>query len=380
MKRGYLSAVLAVAMCYFATASFAEAKSLLYGSFLPPQSNVHKFGVEPFIAEVKAATNGSVDFSLRSGGQLFGARETLRSVGGGVADAGVVIMSFTQTALKNVFTIVDLALLVEDPLAAQGAALETIFSDCPECISDFRRNKTVLLATYGLTPYVLMCNSDVKDLGDVQGKRIRTSGPNARWAKAMGGSPVGMSVADMIEGIQRGQIDCIIGPMAWITNYKIESHIKSVIDFPMGVFLGASHAVLSRSTWDGFSAAEKEAILRAAPKSTSGVTLLGYYEESRKARASAEKNNVVIRKGSQQFRDLLKKSKAGEIAAVAAAAKKRGVRDPQKIIDTYLGKVEKWNKIIADAKINLDDLEAAHTTYSKILWDEVYSKLDPGKM
>jgi TRAP-type C4-dicarboxylate transport system substrate-binding protein len=278
-------------------------------------------------------------------------------------------MSFTQTALKNVFTIVDLALLVDNPLAAQGAALETIFFDCPECIADFKRNNTVLLATYGLTPYVLMCNSDVKNLKDVHGKRVRTSGPNARWAKAMGGSPVGMSVADMIEGIQRGQIDCIIGPIAWITNYKIESHIKSVIDFPMGVFLGAAHAVLSRNTWKNFSAAEQQAILRAAPKSTSGITLLGYYAESQKARASG-----------QEFRELLTRSKAGEMAAVIGAAKKRGVRDPQKIIDTFLGKVDKWHKIIADAKIDIDNLDAAHATYSRILWENIYSKVDPAKM
>jgi len=370
MKRGHLSAKMVVLICFLATASLSEAKDYLYGSFLPPQSNIHKFGVEPFIADVKAATNGSVNFSLRAGGQLFGGRETLRSVGGGVADAGVVIMSFTQAALKNVFTIVDMALLIENPLAAQGAALETIYFNCPECLADFRQNNTVLLATYGLTPYVLMCNSDVKDLADVHGKRIRTSGPNARWAKAMGGTPVGMGVADMIEGIQRGQIDCIIGPFAWITNYKIESHVKSVIDFPMGVFLGAAHAVLRRETWMGFSEAEKQAVLRAAPKSSSSITLLGYHAEDKGARASARKHNIVVRKGSQKFRDLLTKSKAGEMAAVIEAASKRGVR----------GKVDKWNRIIADAKIDVGDLDSAHATYSKILWEEIYSKLDPGKM
>ncbi|MGX1308133.1 TRAP-type C4-dicarboxylate transport system substrate-binding protein [Amorphus suaedae] len=375
-----LAALVGGVACAVAFTSVAGAKEYLYGSFLPPQSNVHKYGVEPFIEEVRTQTDGSVDFSLRTGGQLFNARETLRSVGGRVADAGVVIMSFNQTELKNVFTIVDMAMMVEDPLAAQGAVLETIYLNCPECLKDFKKNDVVLLATYGLTPYAMMCNTDVAQLADVAGKRVRTSGPNARWAKAMNASPVGMSSSDMIEAIQRGQIDCIIGPTGWITNYKIEADIKSIIDFPMGVYMGAAHVILNRDVWSRFSDSEKEAMLAAAPEAISGATILGYFAEGQAARAAAAENGIAIHPGGAEFADLLTEFKKEEMDAIRTAAEERGVKDPDAIIDAFLKNVEKWNGIMAAANIDRDDLEAADAAYSKILWDELYSKLDPDKI
>ena len=58
---------------------------------------------------------------------------------------------------------------------------------------------------------------------------------------------------------------------------------------------------------------------------------------------------------------------------VISRAKKRGVKNPQKIIDAHLANLAKWTKIMAA-------IPRTPEAYAKALWGEVYAKLDPAKM
>ena len=144
-------------------------------------------GLAPTFAALAKATGGKLKWKLLTGGQLFGLRASLTGVGGGMADGAIIIPSFVQSKIPHVYTITDMALFAEDPLVAAAASAETIFHDCPECLADFKKQKTVPLGFYGLNTYKLLCNTKVTNLAEVKGKRMRTSGANGRWARAMGG-------------------------------------------------------------------------------------------------------------------------------------------------------------------------------------------------
>ena len=257
MKRfGY--AVLLAAAGAIALAQQTAARDLVFGSALPPKHNVNTQGLAPTFEALAKATGGKLKWKLLTGGQLFGLRASLTNVGGGVADGAIIIPSFVQSKIPHVYTITDMSLFAEDPLVAAGASAETIFHDCPECLADFRKQKAVPLGFYGLNTYKLLCNTKVTNLAEVKGKRMRTSGAAGRWARAMGGTPVSMSGSDMIEALQRGQIDCAIGPLAWVKAYSIGEHIKYVLDFPMGNFAAAAHFVMNRGAWDALIARTQE--------------------------------------------------------------------------------------------------------------------------
>ncbi len=363
----------AVAVSIIALAGAAAAKELIFGSFLPPQHNVNKKGLEPTFATIAKETGGKLKWKLLSGGQLFGLRASLTSVGGGMADAGVIIPSFVQSKLPHVYTMVDMAMFPEDGLVATSAATDTIFNDCPECLADFRKQKTVPLGFYALTTYKLLCNTKVIKLTDVKGKRMRTSGANGRWAKAMGGTPVAMTGPDMILALQRGQIDCVIGPLAWVKAYRIADHIKYVLDFPMGTFIAAAHFVMNRRAWDGLSKAEKKIMLKVMPRSSAMASIDGYVADDKIGEDMVKASGGVFTKGGKEFEDLMARHRKNVIATIIASAKKRRVNNPEKIISAYRANVKKWEKILAGKTRDT-------ATYQKLLWKHIYSKLDPAKL
>ena len=372
MKRFKLALLLAAAGA-IALAQQATARDLVFGSALPPKHNVNTHGLAPTFDALAKATGGKLKWKLLTGGQLFGLRASLTNVGGGVADGAIIIPSFVQSKIPHVFTITDMALFAEDPLVAAAAAAETIFHDCPECLADFRKQKAVPLGFYGLNTYKLMCNTKVTNLAEVKGKRMRTSGANGRWARAMGGTPISMSGSDRIEAGQRGQIDCAIGPMAGVKAYSIGEHIKYVLDFPMGNFAGAAHFVMNRAAWDALSLEHKRAILDAMPLSSAMTTIDGYARDEKTGIEMVRKSGGVFTKGGKEFSDLRASYLKSEMDTVIAGAKKRRVKDPQKVIDAFRANVAKWEKLVAGKTRDT-------ATFQALLKEHVYDRIDPAKL
>ncbi len=356
-----------------ATAGPAMAKELIFGSFLPPRHNVNVLGLAPVLKAIEKETGGSIKWKLLTAGQLFGGRATLTSVGGGLADAGVVISSFTQSKLPNFYTMTDMAMFASDGLVAAAAAADTTFNDCPQCLNDFYKQKTVPLGFYGLTAYKLMCNKKVTNLAEAKGMRMRTSGANGRWARAMGGTPVHMTAPDMVEAIERGQIDCIIGPTAWIKAYSIPEHIKYVLDFPMGTFIGAAQFVMNRKVWNKLTLAEKKTTLKYMPMSSALASIDGYIADAAKAEADSKARGTVYTKGGAEIAHLLKRHLDKEMGVIIAAAKKRRAKNPEAIIAAFKKNAAKWTKLIAAT-------DRSTGSYRDLLWKHIYSKIDPEKL
>ena len=346
------------------------AKEFIYGSYVPPKHALNALGLKPMFEQLK----GSVNWKLVTGGQLFGAKTTLKSVGGRIADAGFVIAPYTQRELKHAFTLNDMMFAGKDPLAVNAAVLETLFFDCPDCQNDFKRHNTIFVAGYATMDFALMCNKKVASLADAKGKKMRTTGAYGRWAKAIGGTPVSMTSGDMIEAIERGQIDCIVGPIAWVKRYPILDSVKYVLDYPFGSFPLVGLLVMNLDAWKEHTTAQKAAVLRASPGAIARVMIDGYMADANKARAAVRnKKGATLVKGGKDFDAVLREHRKKDLAIVAARAKKRGVSNPARIIDAYLKNLAAWEKTMAGTGRDT-------ASYEKVLWQRIYSKIDPNKM
>ena len=112
--------------------------------------------------------------------------------------------------------------------------------------------------------------------------------------------------------------------------------------------------------------------IRSAPASRAGKA--GALRRSgRSAPSEAATRGITITEASAEARKALEAHKASEPKLIEQSASKEGVKDPGAIIKAHLANVEKWVKI--QAKIG-DDQNA----FTKALWDEVFSKVDPEKM
>ena len=371
MRLAICAAALAGAMSVVSGA--AAAKQLIFGSYLPPKHNANTYGLEPLFEALKP----KLDWKLVSGGQLFSGAATLKSVGNRVADAGVVIPSYVQSALKYGFLSMDLMYVANDAMAFNAAIMDTFFNDCPQCLAEYHKAKTVLLATYGVDGWSALCRDDVKTVADLQGKRIRTSGALGRFAQALGATPVAMTSGDMVEAISRGQIDCISGAIAWLKSYPIQDSVKSILALRKGATV-VDLFVMNRASWKALTKDEKMAMLRAMPGASARTTVAGYMGDDVRAQKMAKDLNIPIYDPPPSFEQKFADFRKKERDLVIERAKKRGAKDAEKIVDAIFRNYDKWVKILGPS--DRSDLKALTAKYEKALWDHLYSKLDPNKL
>jgi TRAP-type C4-dicarboxylate transport system substrate-binding protein len=363
----------------------ANAVDLTFGSYYPPQHLVHEYGIKPANDELK----GKIHFEIVAGGQLFSASTALKGIGTGVADAGSIVNSYTRSQLKHAVITTDLTFVSSHPLVSDGAAMETYFLDCPDCLADFKREGTIFIAGATSAGYSLMCRAEVKGLEDVKGKKIRTAGAMGRLAQAMGGTAVSMSTSDMVEALSRGQIDCIMGPLAWLKSYPISDIVTHVFNFDIGAFNSVAALLMNRATWDKLSPENKKALWQAAPGIDARATILGYLGEYLDAIELAKKHNIALAGPNAETRKLAKVHATTEVQAVIAASKKINTTNAEAIVAAYMKNLAKWEKIIHDAgldriagspDVTRDELKKAVPIYTELLRKYVYDKVDYNKL
>ncbi|UCE31457.1 MAG: C4-dicarboxylate TRAP transporter substrate-binding protein [Burkholderiales bacterium] len=355
-------------------ATASSAAEYVYGSWSGPNNAVLTQGVVPYFAALEKDTQGSMQWKVLAGGQLFGGPATLAGIRDRIADAGgPIIPAFTRKALRAVNVVYDLVNASESPVVMAGAVAETFHLGCPQCQADYKKNNVVFIANYSTTRFNMLCRDPIAKLADAKGRKMRVVGALGRFVKSVGAVPVGGSPAAAVEALQRGSMDCVVGPFEWLKGYGLFDITKHVLDAPLALQPTPASLVINRDVWRQFSKAERAALIRRAPSLVAGVTIRGYMAEDTEVRAEAAKRGITVTEASAEARQALESHKAAEPKVIAQSAKAEGVEDPEVIISTFLANVAKWEKI--HARIG-DDPEA----FAGALWDEVFSKLDPEKM
>lgn len=385
MKFRHLAVSLAAAALVWSAAAANAQKTYTYGQWLPPKHNVNLKGLKPMIEEL----GKEVPWKLVTGGQLFSAKTSLKSVGNGTAEAGLIVPSYTRTSLKHAYIIADMLMLGENELVMNAAGLDTLFFDCPECLGDYAKAGTIYLSGYGVGGYSLLCRKKVMNFADAKGLKLRTTGALGRWARAIGGTPISMTMGDVPEAIKRGQIDCIIGPIAWIKSYPIEDAVKYVYNYARGSYSTVGLVVMNRKAWDAYSVAQKKKMWAAQPGAIARSMIDGYLGDDIRSRVMAKKLGIVITPGGPDVEPTWESHKKNEIATVIRNAKKLKVKDPKNIVDAMLRNIKKWTKIIDESGLTNTiaaagpkegELKPASEIYRKLLVKHIYSKIDPTKL
>lgn len=341
-----------------------------YATFVPPQAANNTIGLQPAFDAISEATGGEVQFRMFAGGQLLGGQDMLAGVRDGIADLGFVIPVYAPSDLPNSVVISDMMPYGADPIAVAGASLQTILMDCPQCLEEFADNNLVFLGGHVPTPYRLLCRADVSSLADIAGLRMRGgSGAMSRIAQALGGTPVNMGAGDMYEALERGQLDCVVGPIAWLRQYSLGEVIGSVVGEPLGVLGGLGLVTWNRDAWDGLSEEQQQAVLREMPGVIARATIDGYIADDSDVRAEYE-GRVAFNDSVPEIRAALDRINAEGLPEIITAAQARGATDAATIAEAYQRNLAHWQQI-AEERIH-GDTEAM----AQALWDEIFSKVD----
>lgn len=329
-----------------------------------------------FAEKVKEYTGGSVTvkvFEL----SLLSASEMSSGVKQGVADIGYMLTPYWPAEYPHINMAGELSMLTalsDDPsgksgLAYTGAMTEFIFNECPECMAEFAAQNQVYLGSGGSTAYWLLCTKPIVTLADLKGKRLRAGGASwSRWARAIGATPVTMPIGEVFEGLNQGVLDCSISSPPELSGVNLREIVTDITPVPGGIFMGSS-GNFNRDSWRKLTDDQRQGVIRAAADLVAKASY-GYFEYTRNDMADVTSKGAKLHTPDPE---LLATSRAVIEADMPVLgetyAKQHKVEDPQRFIDTLQPLVDKWSKLVEPVE-SWEDL-------SKLLWDELYSKLDP---
>ena len=363
---------LLAATCAAATlaiASPAFSKDMIYSIFVSSEHLLTKNVAVPFTDELRERTNGEINFEVASGGALAGARETLEAVENGTVDAGYIIDIYTPSALPQTALLSDLSLLIDNAVVGTAAMTETVLVSCAECRESFEKHNVVPLGFVATAVYALQCTSPVANLADMQGKKVRATGAWAPLIEELGGTPVNVPTSELFEGLQRGALDCSVGPVSHLPSYSLYEVVTDINEMPIGAYAGGSPLNMRKSVYEDLTQEQRDIIMDLAPKYVA-AGIMGYNSVDAEAAAESKTKGINWHPQADDIVGVFDEYKKKVISAAIEKGKAdSSITDAEAMVNAYVANLEKWTGIINE--IGDDDpaaLEAA-------LREEVYSKL-----
>jgi TRAP-type C4-dicarboxylate transport system substrate-binding protein len=214
--------------------------------------------LQPWINQVKEATQGRVDIQVAYSQTLVKGPATWDAVKNGVVDIGWCLHGYWPdlTPLANVITLPALPF----KLAEKGSeVLWKIYEEYPVIQQEFQENHILIL--YTSSPYLLITNKKpVKTLEDLQGMRIRTiGGPPAVQIEALGAIPASVPMPQCYQALQDGRIDGMGVTWTAIQGFKLYEVAKFYTEVPFpAVYFSLA---INKATWNRLPVDIQEAIM-----------------------------------------------------------------------------------------------------------------------
>ncbi|MGE3247918.1 MAG: hypothetical protein AB7F96_07320 [Beijerinckiaceae bacterium] len=363
-------------LCAAAMAS-ATATELVYGTGSGAKSRINVDAMEPFFKETTAASKGSITWKYLPGNQIVTIRTALKGTRDGLVDVGMVVPVFVRKDLINNNIIYDtIHLGHEDPVAAAGAAYETMMLNCPDCQKEWKKNNQFVLAPYAGSSNVLVCRDPVKTVADLKGKKVRGGGATHRLVRAIGGTPISTPPQELALALERGGLDCAVMALNWMVSFGIHDLAKHVLDYPMGSSRGLALMTMRYDSWyKKLNKEQRKVLWDHAPMAAARAIMIAYLQLDENYRKTiGPSKGVKFYQAGPDIKNAIDKMMVGEEAAIATAIKKQGAKNPEKVLKAYLANLEKWKKISSgEIKGNVE-------AFAKALKREVYDKVDPEKI
>ena len=352
----------------------AQAAELTFAGGWPPNS-APTAALESYAAAVGELTNGEVSvrvFPL----SLLSFAEANAGVRDGIADMTANLMAYFPAEFANFNMLAEFSELAEleefagelSSTAFAGANMEYVIQNCPACMDEINAQNQVYLGAASTTTYVLQCVVPLNTVADLQGKRIRTAGAYwARWAEAVGATPVSMSVNETLEGLNQGVVDCTASNTADFVNFGFIDVVKYVYVGLPGAQFNAPFT-MNKDSWNGLTDEQKTGLLRAQAKLAADMTWV-YIQEARAGRERAPGLGIEYGDASPELialnRDFISKDK-DDVARIYN--ERFNITTGTEAAAALTELMGKWTALTKDVTSS-DQL-------AEIYWNEIFSKID----
>ena len=268
MQRFRLLRSLTVAACCLAAAACGTTKAapgseeLVVADLYSPTHSISEAGIQPFMAEVRKASGGRIDFDYRSSEQLAAAEDNHWALRAGAADVGNILYMDSQMSLMYVPQLP--GLFADREVVGASRAFWEFVQTNPQIQADFREWKMRPLFCFTTTNYQMQFSDrSVTDLADARGKQVRAAGSILpHTIEATGAVSTDINAAEAYDAFNRGLVEGLSLSVTSMRDYSFYELIKSAV---VGVDLGGFPVCYAISTerWQELTEEEQQ-ILREA--------------------------------------------------------------------------------------------------------------------
>ncbi len=197
-------------------------------SHMAPAGSIYDKQITAWAKKVEEDSKGRLTFRIFPGGTLIGPFVTYDGIEKGVADIGA---SYRYARAGAELTGMISMFLAGLPDARTASRITSeVWKKFPEFSKEWQSVK--VLWTHASGPAVVATTKPVRVMADLKGLSLRSPVPEASDAlKELGGTPVSMTSADMVIGIQKGTVHGGLVFKEAIESFKIP--IKYVTEFGM---------------------------------------------------------------------------------------------------------------------------------------------------
>lgn len=309
---------------------------------------------------------------------LLSLQETSAGIRDGITDVGYVLTPYSPAEFSETNLAADMSMLVTTGtkvpnMAMSAAIVEYVTLNCPECQEEYAVQNQVFLAGGASTAYSLVCKEPIETLEDVKGKTIRVGAPVfGRWVEAFGGTKASIPGSEMFEALSQGVVDCTMVGTPDVVNFQLADIVKGVmVGLPGGVYAGTASMNVNMDLWRGLTDEARGKLIEAGALMTAEVNA-GYNRQAVDAEKALREKGVALDEPTDEM-----------VAATEAFVEKDmktieeqftslyGVENVAAKMETISALVDKWKTKLEG--VDPTDGEA----FRKLLWDEVYAKIDP---
>jgi len=233
---------------FFAPRVFGQTKpfELSYSIFFPAP---HKNTVlaNEWVKEVEKRTNGKVKITVFPGGTLTPADKCYDGVVKGISDIGMSVLAYTRGKFP-------LTEVIDLPLGyKRGAAATRLINQYYQQFKpkEFDEVKVLYLHAHG--PGILHTKKAVRQLEEIKGMRIRSTGLSAKVVSALGGIPVAMPMGETYDALQRGMVEGSMAPMEALEGWKWGEVVKCTTENFGSAYSTGFFVVMNKDKWNALS-------------------------------------------------------------------------------------------------------------------------------
>jgi TRAP-type transport system periplasmic protein len=228
---------------------------------LPVGASEWVFLEKPFWSEkVTALSGGKVTARLNSLSELnLQGGEVFRLTSQGTFDVADIVANYGAGDLPQLDGM-DLAGVAQNP-EEQQKVLDAYAPVFKKSLSE--RFRLHVLGYGHSTAQVFFCKPQIASAADLKGKKIRlTSGTLSDVVTGLGGTPITMSISEVVPAMQRGVVDCVItGTMSGNT-----AKLYEVADYLLPLVVGWAPRlrIVNGRFWDGLDDTQKQWLQKAS--------------------------------------------------------------------------------------------------------------------